>query len=175
MPQLFTINRMGDSPHAGFTAFHGIAYRCGKNTADVGKCGDCQQTVQIIDMQARPGGIVYQHPTVRACLLEAGHHRVGPLAAPDNHLNTRISCDWQPCKLHIMRAERYHNFLTCGLCSNARIECSISVMPPIERYCLGHSVCIRLPIPAAGRTAIISGGEAVMWLIAIVLGCFAKY
>jgi hypothetical protein len=96
---------------------------------------------------------MHQHPLRIFGSLNARQHGVGALGAAINNGNLRMICQRQLRETASPGLMAMTTRVTRGCASSAATECSRIVLSPIERYCLGHSVCMRRPKPAAGTTA----------------------
>jgi len=108
---------------------------------------------------------VHQHPLRVPGSLNARQNRVGPLGAAVNNGNLGMMCQRELRKTRIAGADgemAITTRFTRACASSAATACSRIVLSPIERYCLGHSVCMRRPKPAAGTTAQTSEKVAAM-------------
>ena len=96
---------MGDVCSPRLRAFHCVAYRCGKDPAGTAGLADCQQTGQIILVQARTRGVMHQHPTGLPCGLQTGKDRIGTLVAAIHHRNLRVRSKWKLGKATVAWAD----------------------------------------------------------------------
>ena len=62
VPQVITIDGMGDGGFARLGALHGVAHRGREDPADAAGFTECQQAAEVILMQAGARGVMHQHP-----------------------------------------------------------------------------------------------------------------
>lgn len=78
-------------------------------------CGDRQQALEIVGMQAGACSVVHQHPVRIARQLQPGHHRIGALPAALGDDHPRITGDRQLFELAIFGADRHDHPLNARM------------------------------------------------------------
>jgi hypothetical protein len=84
---------MGNRLLSRFGALHGVAYRRGKNSANVAAFAKRQQIRQIILMQTRSCRIMNQHPFRIPRRAQASQHRFGAFCTTFNNGDLRMICE----------------------------------------------------------------------------------
>ena len=90
MPQVITIDGMGDSGFARLGALHGVAHWRRKDPADAAGFAQRQQAAEVVLMQAGARGVMHQHPLRLRQRLQAREHGIGALGAAIHDGNLRV-------------------------------------------------------------------------------------